>query len=310
MQVTDIENEEIVGAIASTVEEDTVAVTQVQAVDITFINMEGEEIEPAAPISVAMTLLEAETHQDAVVVHVDNEGNAAVVEQEEESIGDDTSVTFTADSFSIYAVVFTETIETHFIAADGETYKITVSYGPEAHIPAGATLSATEITADGEKYQQYMTSAAAVLPKDESIRMARFFDITIMSAEGEEVHPDAPVSVEVTLDETPNENDTTRAVHFADNGIIEVLNAEQTKENVTFEAESFSVYGVVYTVDFAYEIDGVEYSYSITGGSGTVLSKLLPIVKLAADDPKTEEDELWAFIENTEDVAFSSPELV
>ena len=30
------------------------------------------------------------------------------------------------------------------------------------------------------------------------------------------------------------------------------------KGNVTFAADGFSVYGIVYTVDFGYEVDGVQ----------------------------------------------------
>ena len=102
-----------------------------------------------------MTVDEIEQQQDAVVVHVDSEGAAEVVEQSEaheadgaelnlnvempaapaeetaapieenidtedemteEAEPEDAEVRFEADSFSVYAVVVTETIETRYIA--------------------------------------------------------------------------------------------------------------------------------------------------------------------------------------------------
>ncbi|MDO5138620.1 MAG: SpaA isopeptide-forming pilin-related protein, partial [Oscillospiraceae bacterium] len=79
---------------------------------------------------------------------------------------------------------------------------------------------------------------------------------------------------------------------------------------VKFEADSFSVYAIVYTVDFHWSVDGREYSYSIVGGSPVTLSELLPIVGIVLDDDNTEIDEVAAFLESVESVTFSNPELI
>ena len=42
----------------------------------------------------------------------------------------------------------------------------------------------------------------------------------------------------------------------------EVINAAGEDGTVSFDAESFSVYAVVYTVDFHWEVDGKKYDKS------------------------------------------------
>ena len=70
-----------------------------------------------------------------------------------------------------------------------------------------------------------------------------------------------------------------RVIHFAEDkktGEVEpeILDSESVEVNTdkkdlltdaTFEADSFSVYAVVYTVDFRWEVDGNVYEYSLAG---------------------------------------------
>ena len=62
-------------------EDDFVEVKRLYAVDITFYDAQGIEIEPLLPISVVMSVAELAEDQEATVVHVDDEGNAEIVEQ-------------------------------------------------------------------------------------------------------------------------------------------------------------------------------------------------------------------------------------
>ena len=55
-----------------------------------------------------------------------------------------TEAAFTADSFSVFAVVYSQ-LTTNVLTADGKTYKITVSYDDDAKIPEGTELVAKEI---------------------------------------------------------------------------------------------------------------------------------------------------------------------
>jgi len=328
MTVADVEDEKTITDIEEKVSEGFVEVKRVHAVDITFWNG-GVEIEPLAPVSVVISVAEIEEQQDTVVVHVEDGGATEVVESQNEAPAGETEVTmempasdnapagaeqssgegqadgteesqaFSADSFSVYAVVVTETIETKYIDAEGETWNISVGFTKEANIPVGATLDVRALA--DEESAGYYDQTADALKGRETITMARFFDITIRNAEGAEVQPEAPVEVKVVLDETSG--DAVKAVHFADEG-MELIDADRDAKAVTFEAEGFSVYGIVYTVDFYYGVDGETYEYHINGGDVMSLRELLPILGVVA------EDEAAGFVADTETVTFSDETLV
>ena len=262
MEVVDVEDEATISDIAGAVEGENVTVNRVHAVDITFRNAEGEEIEPLIPISVVMEVNEQTQSADAVVVHVDGEGNAEVLEQ----TGAGNEVSFDAEAFSVYAVVITE----KYISASGESYGIQVSYSSEAGIPDGAVLRVEEI----EK-QDYLDMASEALGADKAVRLARFFDISIWAG-GREIEPDGAVTVKVTLEDAV-EADEVKAVHFGD--VVSVLNVEEDAGTLSFQAESFSVYGIVYTVDF--EHDGERHS--IMGESSIRLSRLFEKLNIRED---------------------------
>ena len=78
MEVADVEDEATISDIAGAVEGENVTINRVHAVDITFRNAEGEEIEPLIPISVVMNVIEHPQSADTVVVHMDSEGNTGV----------------------------------------------------------------------------------------------------------------------------------------------------------------------------------------------------------------------------------------
>ena len=320
MAVADVEDEKTLTDIEDTVSEEFVEVKRVHAVDITFRDAEGNEIEPLMPISVVMTVDEIGQRQEAVVVHVDDAGAAEVVDSQSEAPAGETevkvempateapevaqpedseaaSVGFDADSFSVYAVVITETIDTKYIDAEGATWNISVGYGPEAGIPAGATLAVQEVEGD------YLEQTTELLRGKETITLARFFDITILDAEGNAVQPAQPVEVKATLAE--QSEDAVKAVHFAEDG-PEIIEASQEEDAVSFDAASFSVYGIVYTVDFHYGVDGQTYTFTLPGGGAVGMRELAPALGLVEDT----EDAVNLFVRSIENVAFSDESLV
>ena len=259
MSVAPIQDEATLGDIASSVEGDGTAVRRVHAVDITFRNAQGDEIEPLIPISVRMDVEALENSGDAVVVHVDSEGNTEVVEQAAAEYAPEMAVMFDAEAFSVYAVVITE----RYITADGQTWNIQVTYGADSGIPDGSRLIVREI--EDDEYQAYLDQAAKNLPGC-VISSARFFDISIMNGDAE-IQPDTPVEVKVTMAQGEGQ---PQAVHFGD--AVEIIDeVRQEQSGVVFEAGSFSVYGIVYTVDFEYEGNG----FSIPGGTWVWLSDIL-----------------------------------
>ena len=303
MEVVDVAEESTLNSIVDAVEDHRTAVNQVYAVDITFRNADGEEIEPLLPISVVMTVNESFQSNDAVVVHMDDTGNAEKVEQTDTA--ETSEVAFDAETFSIYAVVVTE----KYISADGETWNIQVSYNSEAGIPEGAALRVDEVEAP-----EYLEMASEALGADKAVKLARFFDITIL-ADGQEIQPDSSVTVKVALNETV-EADDVDAVHFGADG-VDVLKVEDADGVVTFNAESFSVYGIVYTVDFHYEINGQMYDFSLPGGEKIALSDVVEVLGIYRGTNNEENgakeqafDSAAAFMKEVADVGFSDESLV
>lgn len=110
--------EEAIQAAADAVGADA---SDVKAVDITF-TCDGEEIEPALPISVKLTAALVAQAEEAVVVHVDDEAQAEIVS---DTTVENRSVSFEADAFSVYAIVDGNNTEKprytfKFYALDGE----------------------------------------------------------------------------------------------------------------------------------------------------------------------------------------------
>lgn len=193
----------------------------------------------------------------------------------------------------------------------GSDYTVTVGYTEKAEIPEDATLAVSEVYAGGVAYNDYLHDAKAALGIEDKRAEARFFDIKIMDGETE-VKPAKPVTVTIAYDELPQSADATKAeaVHFVATG-AEVMNAEATAEGdgaqVTFDAPSFSVYGVVYTVDFEYELDGKVYQFSLKGGEKIALSELVEVLGVLKGTSFEDTD---AFLADVQDVSFSDETLV
>lgn len=159
---------------------------------------------------------------------------------------------------------------------EGNGVRISVSYDENAWIPDDAVLAVREITEDEapEEYGEYLAKTGdtiAVSTRDvtKKISYARFFDISILSAEGNEMEPAAPVKVSVVYDEQAqvSADSGLQVLHFTDETEVlprEALVGEPGSE-WSFQAESFSVYAfagveekeiVTAKVD-AYYVEGV-----------------------------------------------------
>ena len=76
--------------------------------------------------------------------------------------------------------------------------------------------------------------------------------------------------------------------------IIEPTTGEMKDENtntLTFETGAFSVYAIVYTVDFYYENNGKKYNFSIPGGGFVSLEHVVEVLGIASANENTENDE-------------------
>lgn len=224
---------------------------RLQAVDITFHDRSGMEIQPLVPIRV--TMVDANDEQgEPVVLHLNEVGQATVMDADASL---ENGASFDASHFSTYVFAVRKLQQT-MTASDGRTYEISVTYTDDAGIPDDAELVVKEITEADSSFISVFDKAkdAATSQHAEAVvTNARFFDITIMK-DGVEIEPLTPVEVSIVLKAGIESTDNTSVVHFT-NHSVEVLDADvSTVENekaqsegveVTFTTESFSIYGVV-----------------------------------------------------------------
>ncbi len=92
-------------------------------------------------------------------------------------------------------------ISTKVLTADGETFDITVTYGPEAEIPKGAKLEAEELHENSDSYNDYLQKTQDVLSENgfNEMHSIRLFDIRIL-VDGREYEPKAPVQTAIKYD--------------------------------------------------------------------------------------------------------------
>ena len=180
---------------------------------------------------------------------------------------------FTTNGFADYVLCYS--LVTYYTTASGETYEITLNYGKEAGIPGGAELKVSELQKDSEEYNEHLEEAAEKLGvSSEDLTFARFFDIEIW-AENKQIQPKAPVEVTIALADMPEtENAVIDVVHFGKDGVA-VVEAE-TEEGICFDADSFSVYGIIAVSSLPQGVEGLDgYSVKISNqgyyvGSGVI----------------------------------------
>ena len=207
----------------------------------------------------------------------------------------------------------------------GDGFGLKAIYDRKAGIPENADLFVREIGKKNKKeYQKYYDEALRAIKADDSagnvseLSFAKFYDITF-SADGKEIEPDGTVQVTISYDEAlkAKDADHVRIVHFKEkkNGKIaaEVLDSSDVRTSVrsgkmnktAFRADSFSVYAVVYTVDFSYSVDGKKYQFSLPGGGFVSLQQLVEALGIAGSDTNYAQ-----FVADVANVEFSDSDLV
>ena len=238
------------------------------------INIEenGDDYQPDADHPVEVSIAVGETTGDLHVFHILDDGTR---EEITDFTVEDGKVVFTAKGFSVYAV--TE-ITTDFLASDGRNYHISVTFGPEAKIPNGSTLKVNEVLPDSAAYAGYIERIRNEVDWHEIVGYARFFDITILNGE-EVIQPAAPVEVRIELATVFNED--VKAVHFGERAELLAASTPKAKNldsAITFEARSFSVYGVFVSTSDRKLTNGEQYIiYTKDGMAIGANSNLTPV---------------------------------
>ena len=329
-------------------DEDT-GITFAKFYDISFV-YQGTNVEPGGDVKIRIEYKrEIEVRKDEKVdaIHFDQEADEKPEVIESEINPDDRekngkkdeeenelmkAVEFTADRFSVYGVVGTSSITAAFLSADGNTYEVTVTCDTDANIPVGAELVVREVDAESDTYDTYIANAAKAMDVSaDKIAYAKLLDISIVK-DGEDITPETPVNVAIKLldRESFDENESLNVIHYELGNEKPVL-VDGTEQDgvVSFEAEGFSVYGVFYTVDFRWEVNGKKYEFSIPGGGFVSLEHLVEVLGIANSEAQSEavdndhsayeeaidlnkaavSEKTREFVADVDSVEFSDPEL-
>ncbi len=89
-------------------------------------------------------------------------------------------------------------------------------------------------------------------------------------------------------DEADEADKADKAVKTQDLTETKDAETEGNADTLTFEADSFSVYAVVYTVDFHYEVNGKMYEFSIPGGGFASFYKIVEVLGISNQGTQNE----------------------
>ncbi|MBQ6390299.1 MAG: hypothetical protein IJH88_01590 [Eggerthellaceae bacterium] len=230
-------------------------VAQIQAVDITFVDTDGNEVEPTADVTVKFSSALIADNEAPLIVHVDDEGEANLVgtltdrELKRRDLSkEDDELYFEAGEFSTYGIVIATLAQT-LTASDGKTYTVTATCPADAGIPQDAELSVEEISDESGSYKDYVSKTENALGMDEgSAGFVRLFDIKIVDKDDPSVKyqpkESSTVDVRIELDNVENGQEL-RVVHFEDeNEDGDTVDAKTDGQAVSFGADGFSVYAI------------------------------------------------------------------
>jgi len=278
-----------------------------QAVDITFYDKDpaeedAKEIEPLKPIRVSIKSDEIKkAAEDAttapVVVHIEDDNTATEIEN-------------TASKTDSAAIEIEKPGVEAEMAVPENGSKNNANEEKEADDAAqvndekAGDSSTKDHNADKERGETDSSDSNkdnvnAGLENEESQTDNTDADSTkassVDSTDAQEDHPDNNIEADeedkadadiIETKDAQAENTDPAADNSADG--VTGMNDDTTDDAVHFEADSFSIYAVVYTVDFHWEVDGKIYEFSIPGGGFISFESLMEILGVADTDKQDE----------------------
>lgn len=217
------------------------------------------------------------SNTDYVSVQKNTLGTDWIIEGLEPFASIETLTVVFNDNDQIIIKVSDSKMKRELLVSNGKSYSITLNYGTEALLPEDADLEVRELIKGSEEYSDHLYKAAKALDIDPSfISFSRFFDIQIVK-DGENYEPEDTVNVEISLSNAPEQIAELDVVHFKEDE-TELLGSDVYKSdeggetNVTFDADSFSVYGVIVSDTGASSVNDLDGRSMKIGVSGYYLA--------------------------------------
>ncbi len=182
-----------------------------------------------------------------------------------------------------------QTFKAELKGEDGAATLLVTAEAPEGALPEGAEMRVAPVT-DSQVVDAAKGEAQASADIDASKSKVLAADISFVDAEGNEVEPGEGVLVKISAPEVAEISDqgALAVVHVADDLQAKTLESNEVtldsnNEEVAFEASEFSVYAVVYTVDFEYSVNGKMYQFSLPGGGFVSFTDLVEVLGIIDD---------------------------
>lgn len=185
---------------------------------------------------------------------------------------------------------------------------------PEGALPEGATMKVKSVKPKTIRDAVDEALAREAAGEVDSIQAV---DIAFLDVDGNEIEPAQAVAVTFTspkIAQAADADNKPLVVHIDDEGqaalvdslddrALEQLDMQLEDDQLAIESDAFSVYALVYTVDFKYSVDGQVYDFSIPGGNKISLTDLADALGIIDGNNFTSISE---FINEVTDVRFSN----
>ena len=173
---------------------------------------------------------------------------------------------------------------------------------PEGAFPENTRIAVTPV--NGSSLMDTVSDAV-----NGEVLEVQAVDITFFDAEGHEIEPAIPIRVVMTPAATEHAEEKTNVVHIdlaqQTAEVIEQAEGTETDNSeVVFDAEAFTIYAIVYTVHFEYEVNGQVYTSTVPGAEDKLLSELIRELNVV------NEEQLPEFMSKIREVSFSNPEVL
>lgn len=190
------------------------------------------------------------------------------------------------------------------VFGDTDAASVSLTYGLEADARQFNSVEISEIKEDSREYNSLLKKAEETAGS--KTVYARFFDISPSrdGREAGEIEGTADVTLLLKDSMQLDPSVEVQLVHFKDEKaeLVDCTVEENKELAVSFETDSFSVFGILYTVDFAYEVNGRAFGCQIPGGGAVSLGEIAGRFQMAED--------IDAFLGDVAEVVSSNPAYV
>ena len=296
----------------------TEAGTEAAVETLTESTAAGDETEEAAETETGNVYAETEEATEAVTETASEATEEATEDttESEESVGEGETESELEEQYP----------EVEF--SDSTQYTQVKVYAPEGAFPEGTQM----LLSDVEDDETIAAICDAALAENSQVQKVHAVDISFRNSRNEEIEPLLPIRVEMTAEkcaEVGSSSVSSSVVHVDDSGNATIVeNAQKVEaeaedekdadkledvETIAFEAKEFSVYALVYTVDFEYSVNGKMYQFSLSGGEKIALSDLIEVLGIIGDTNNGEKaafNSVDSFLKEVANVEFSDESLV